>query len=145
MAWTMASVAQPGQYLYAVTVSGLNLDLFGTVSNTELMERLRGYVTGASILSIQVQRGLLTGEIRVFARAEQPLNVEAFGAEVEAALSSFWSMAAVRVNAYVSDSLEAAIPAGPQDNVTESIRWIAVAVIAAAVVIGLVQLRKATS
>lgn len=142
MAWMQSTVANPGQYLYAVTVAGANLDLFGVISNIEVAERLRQYVTGVSIIQVQFTRGLFTGEIRIFARAERPVSVDGFALEVEQGLNSFWTLAGVRVNAYVSDNLEAAVPAQPADSVSESVKWIAVAVIAAAVAIGLVQLRK---
>lgn len=142
MAWVSASVAQPGQYLLAVTVSGLNLDVFGAISNLELIERIRSYVTGASVIQVQVARNLFSGDVRIFARADRPVALDGFALEVESALNSFWTLAGVKVNAYVSDSLEANLPAQPGDQISETVKWVAAAVIIAAIVIGIVQIRK---
>lgn len=141
MAWTSASVAQPGQYIFARTVAGWNVDLFGAISDVELVERLRGYVTGVDILQVRTRRDLLSGDIEVFGRAARAVNVEMLTREIESAINSFLSIVGARVNVYVSDSLSAPLPAAGTETGT-TIRWLATAAIIVAVALVVIQFKR---
>jgi hypothetical protein len=143
MAWRQQSVAQPGQFLSAETVSGFNIDLFGQVSNQELAARVQQYVTGAVVISADLKRDLLTGTVRILAQAQQPVDTAQFSGQVEAALNSFWTIAGVRVNVLVGDDLSAPPPAGGSD-IQTTVRWIAIAIIGVVILAAISQVRSVT-
>lgn len=145
MAWTRPSVARAGQYLYARTVAGFSSDLFGTISQTELEERLRGYLTQADLLQVQTVRDLFTFDVSVLARARADLPLDMFEQQVGQALESFWTIAGVMVNAWASDNAADPLPAPGGGEIGSTVRWVAIAAIAAAIAIVIVQIRKGVS
>jgi hypothetical protein len=143
MPWRYQSVAEPGKYLYAVTVSGLNLDLFGAVSNIEVAARMAQYVKGVVILDVQVKRELFSGEIRVFAQAQTAKSTDDFAREVEAAVNSFWTIAGVKVTVMVNDNVSEP-PPSDFSGLKDSLKWAAIALVAIVVLVTIANVRKVT-
>jgi hypothetical protein len=141
MAWRYQSIANTGQYVYAVTVSGFNLDFFGRVSNAEMMDRLRQYVTGVELIQVQIKRELFSGEVRVFGRAVVAKPLDGFAAEVEAAINSFWTIGGVRVSVFANDNLSDP-PPSDYSGLTESLKWATIGIVAIVVLAAIIQGKK---
>lgn len=141
MAWQQKRIANPGEYLLARTAGGLSIDLFGAISNLELMQRLQNYANGWIPVSVRFERGLFSGDIVVLAQAQAPVDMAAFAADVENAINSFWAIMGVTVSAWASPDASAD-PPGTGNSTASSIRWLAVAAIAVAAAIAIVQIRK---
>ena len=145
MAWSTQAVARPGQYLLIRTVSGFSVDVFGSVSNLDLLERLRNYANGWMPISARIDRGLFSADVRILGQAQAPIDTMAVAAEAAGALDSFWTIAGTSVSVWVSDDATAPEPSPAGDSMATSIRWISVAAIAIAAAIIVVQIRKGIS
>ena len=145
MAWSTQAIARPGQYLLIRTVSGFSVDLFGSISNLDLLERVRNYANGWTPISARIDRGLFSADVRILGQANSTVDAMAVAAEAAGALDSFWSIAGTSVSVWVSDDATAPEPAAAGDSTASSIRWISVAAIAIAAAIVVVQVRKGIS
>ena len=145
MAWSTQAVAHPGQYLLIRTVSGFSVDLFGSISNLDLLERVRNYANGWTPISARIDRGLFSADVRILGQAQSAVDTMAVAVEAAGALDSFWTIAGTSVSVWVSDDATSPEPSPAGDTTAASIRWISVAAIAIAAAIIVVQIRKGIS
>ena len=144
MAWQYKPVATPGEYLLLTAVSGTNLDLLSSISPQEIQQRVLDAAHGWFPVSVRWQRGLFTSNLRILGQATTTVDAVAAAAEAAAAVNSFWSIFGTQFSVLVSANASDPLPDdGPDWNA--SIRWIAIAAVAIAAAIIIVQLRKAAT
>jgi hypothetical protein len=144
MAWQYKPVAMPGEYLLLTAVSGTNLDLLSSISPQEIQQRVLDAAQGWFPVSVRWERGLFSSTLRILGQATTSVDTAAAAAEAAAAVNSFWTIFGTRFNVLVSANGNDPQPGdGPDWNA--SIKWVAIAAIAIAAAIIIVQVRKATS
>lgn len=141
MSWTRETQAQTGRYLLASVTSGFSLDVFGSVSTEQMVERIQQYARGWRVVSIMRERGIfgVGSSLQIYGQAEQDVSTAIVEAQVAAALNSFWTMGGVRAVVMVSASLTM-IP--PSNEWSGTIQLVAVAAIVLGLAWGAYQIRK---
>jgi hypothetical protein len=144
MAWQYKPVAMPGEYLLLTAVSGTNLDLLSSISPQEIQQRVLDAAQGWFPVSVRWERGVFSSNLRILGQATSSVDTAAAAAEAAAAVNSFWSIFGTQFNVLVSTNASDPQPGdGPDWNT--SIKWVAIAAIAIAAAIIIVQIRKATT
>jgi hypothetical protein len=144
MAWQYKPVAMPGEYLLLTAVSGTNLDLLSTISPQEIQQRVLDAAQGWFPVSVRWERGIFSSNLRILGQATTSVDTASVAAEAAAAVNSFWSIFGTQINVLVSANASDPQPGeGPDWNV--SIKWVAIAAVAIATAIIIVNIRKATT
>ena len=144
MAWQYKPVATPGEYLLLTAVSGTNLDLLSSISPQEIQQRVLDAAQGWFPVSVRWERGLFASNLRILGQATTTVDAAAAASEAAAAVNSFWSIFGTQFSVLVSANASDPLPDDGSDW-NASIRWIAIAAVAIAAAIIIVQLRKAAT
>lgn len=144
MAWRTQMAARPGEYLLARTTGGLSVDLFGAVNHIDLWQRIMARADGWTVLDVRIVRRLFSADVTVLGQAQRDVLTDAVRSDVAGALNSYWTVAGADVTVWVGDDAGAALPAeiDQASDWSSTLKWVSVAVIAAAIVYGLIQIRR---
>lgn len=141
--WTTQQQISNGAYIMATVTSGWNIDLFASVTEPEVLQRVGERARGWQPVSVQWERGLLGvgSTLRVYGQALTVNPAASIQADVEAGLNSFWTIGGVSAVIQTSDTLEQ--PPTAIEQWRSTLQIVAVAVIVVGVVWGITQVRKA--
>lgn len=106
--WKQKENAAPGQYLMVETDGGWNIDVFSSLSESDVRQRVAEYARGWTVGQIQLERGVagVGAVLRVYGRAVDEVSTVAAADEVAQALNSYWTVGGATARAaLVSDSL----------------------------------------
>lgn len=145
MGWIIQDTILPGRYIMATATDGVILD-FGSLTESEIIERVREYATGWTPTHVQRQIGLFgIGDVfRVFGRVgADSIPAELVRSQIAAGLNSFLVIGGADVSVASSDSLSSPIP-DDAGSFNTTLQLVALAAIVIGVVWGLKQIREIT-
>jgi hypothetical protein len=144
MAWVQTDTIHPGQYIMGDVLSGVNFDVFSTITPDELLAAVRAQAKGWDPTNVQWARGVFgVGEtLRVFGRASTSVPSLSASADIAAGVNSFLFMGGASVQVYASDSLIIPKLSDPSQDWQTTLKWAAAAVIVVAAAWGIYQIRK---
>lgn len=143
MSWIQTDAAPAGKYIRVAMKNGWYVDLFGSYSETEVLERIREYADGWQPLQVVWNRGFfgIGDTLTIFGRATNNVYSEVVRNQTVNAVNSFIGIGGSDGTVTFSDDIAAPAPEG-EGEWTGTIQLIAVAVIAVAIVYGIKQVRE---